>query len=494
MNKRDKIFKDLLDHYNVDYSKINLFYFSFALRTIIKNAKVSDDDGQFYFNFSIKEDSILDKTKRINNKHRTYRSIIIEEFINCKLIKLHMSARYGVSKCGNRDNKHLAEVYRLNKSVLCTLEDMKNKKDVIGIDKSFNIIDESIINELYNKDMEKKTRLQMEAELCDTLKRTKIEIPKDLRDKFYNIIDAPKIAYYNYETPTTTVSTKTGRIFHPMANLQKLYRQYMTMQVNGRKFPLKCVDLKSSQPLLLTSVINDEKYADIVKNQDIYDWLVEMASKTTYTFKNGDKTIEECIEIEKAQHDKTLSGSYKSPLTRDGMKVQFMRFVGSNKKLMIIDQILEQHLPEFYTSVTELKKKLDSDNYIKDENGDYLKESRIITKKDGKTYTKKIKVYKQPHEKVYLTTILQQIESDIFIGVWEQFSDMSIPLHDCLYFPYDASGRKIKNIEPKILKALADKFEEYGIDGYDLVCEIEAGKYPPIDYRAIMADHDKDGW
>lgn len=470
--KRDLIFKKLFDKFDVDYDKLSLLEFSYALRYLFKYARINED-GEYVSNFFIsKENKILNHWK---GKER-YRSIIISELENKKMIKKIHGNMFG------ENNIHKCEQFRINKSVYAEFDSLTTKQKglILGIDENFNIIDDDIMAEIIEKArlLSEKTRADMELELVETLKQTKIVIPKELKQSFFNFVDAPKIAWYNHDAPSTSISAKCGRIFHPMTQLDKRYRKFMTMMVNGRRFPLKCIDLKSSQPLLLTTIIEDEAYENIVKNSDIYDFLVEKAHETVYTFKKGKKvrnrTFEECMDVEERMFNMTYCDcKYKRPDTRDGMKIQFMRFVGSNRRLMIIDQILEQHLPEFYAKCVAKKKELDNANFIVDENGEYVREERTVKMRNGKGYVKNVKVYKSKNEKVYLTTILQQIESDIFISVWEKYSDMSIPLHDSIYFPYDESGRKIKNMEKPIMKALIAKFEEYGIDGYDLVGKIE---------------------
>ncbi len=487
--KRDENIKQILDHYGVDYSDLGLITYSYALRHIFKYVYYNDMDSQFYFNFSInKNDKMLSREKRIDGKSKRYRTIILSEFTRCGMITLHRGAMWGYNINTYSDNKHMAEEYRLNKSVYSYYNTLTNKTKELftGVTDKFAIVDEETLKQININaaEMMKKTRDEMEFELIDTLNNTLIVIPKDKTKLYYNLVDAPKIAWYNHDAPDTTISAKTGRIFHPMASLGKQYRQYMTLKVNGRKFPLKCVDLKSSQPLLLTSIIDDEQYKNIVINDDIYDWLVSKVRDTQYVSKNNGRvrTLEEVINLEAFLHKKMHRGKYKSPLTRDGMKVQFMRFVGSNRRLPIIDSILEQHLPEFYAKVQKLKKELNEANFVKDKQGEYARKELIIKKKDGSEYKKYVKVYKDRCDKIFLTTLLQQIESDIFISTWEEYSDMTIPLHDCLYFPFDHTNKRIKNIEPKIIKSLEAKFAEYGITGYQLVCDIEAGKY---DHRAL---------
>lgn len=491
MSNRDKLIKSILDHYNVDYNTISLGVYTYAIRYIMKYAQHNEDDKQYYFNFSVKNDRILGKRKKTIDSNKNYRTIILDELQRCRMIKLHRKSMFGVNNTTYMDNKHMAEEYRLNKSVYAYISDLTNKQKslVIGIDENFKIIDEELLKKI-NEDMaelSKKTRLEMENELCETLKHTEIVIPKEKKAMYFNLIDAPKIGWYNYETPDTTVSSKTGRIFHPMANLRKVYRQYMTLKVNGRKFPLKCIDLKSSQPLLLTTMTKCEKYKDIVINNDIYDWLVDKAKDTVYVSSNGKKrNLTSVIKLEEFLYKK-IGRKYVSPLTREGMKVQFMRFVGSNRRLPIIDAILEQHLPEFYTEIVAQKKELNEGNYLKDEEGEYIRKALEVKKKDGTTYVKNIKVYKDRCDKNYITTVLQQIESDIFISVWEDYSDMTIPLHDCLYFPYDHTNKRIKNMEPKIIKSLEAKFNEFGITGYQLVCQLEAGKYDDMCHTNVLA-------
>lgn len=484
MNKREKLFHDLFTEYNVDYDLINFHVFAYALRLIIKYSK-EEEDGQYYFNFHITDnDTVLNNRKRVNNQQRHYRAIIIEELIRSGMVKKVKSAMYGRNYTTQGDNIPMCELFRLNSSVYYKYLSLKEKDklNIMGLTKDFEFEQDDIFKKKI-ENMKKEMEISFDEKVEVLKTNLKENISFDLTTSVKTeLLKTPyhvtRIAEWKAGNINCTISEKTGRYTHTFATLPRKVRSITQMKMKGRYFPLKCIDLKSSQPLLLTTLINDPQYSNIVKNEDIYDYLISKLEETTYIFGEGkrkrERTLDQVILMEKRQF-KIYCGfdGYKDPRTRDGMKAQFMRFVASNRKLPLIDNIICQHLPNFYEQVQTLKTRLNANNYITDNEGNYITEEKLISCKNGKEYTKNVKIYKDKKEKVFITTLLQKIESDIFIKTWEEFYDCTIPLHDSIYFPYDASGKKIKNYETKIMKSLQAKFEALGIDGFNLTCKLE---------------------
>ena len=117
---------------------------------------------------------------------------------------------------------------------------------------------------------------------------------------------------------------------------------------------------------------------------------------------------------------------YKDITTRNGMKVEMYKYLFSSRRnTTIVDHIFNQFLPSFSEEVYKIK--------ISD---------------------------------ITLATQLQKKEVEIFIPIWEQFANDTLPLHDGIYYPI---GDNVPNWSRKITKALEARLKYLGYKNYKLI-------------------------
>lgn len=191
-------------------------------------------------------------------------------------------------------------------------------------------------------------------------------------ERFLSIVRDIELMYYKSKIIVTT-DERTGRIFSTFNLIKKELREFCTY--NGEK--LESLDLKSSQPYLLASLLlkenpnNEEvkRFYKLITEKDLYDWLLELWGGFEYRDYDEQRTIA-----------KKMFFSYL--------------YKNSNKGVNTVQELIKRHFPEIYNILTERRKK--------DE----------------------------------LWASLQKIEADIFIKVGNQFVERGcLSVHDSLYFP-----------------------------------------------------------
>jgi len=253
------------------------------------------------------------------------------------------------------------------------------------IDKEFELIFCEISEKTYNI-IYKYSKIPEDPILLkhyNTIKSLEIDMNKAIsfakqfsNEKFLRVV-RDIITIHNKENIIVTEDERTGRIFTSFNLMKKELREFCLYQGE----PLDSLDLKSSQPYLLSSLLLQEypnnkevqRFYELVTDSDLYDWLIENWGFT---------------DIFSYDESRTLA-----------KKLFFNYLYKKNQGTNSAQQLISKEFPEVY----EL-----------------------------------IKI-KKSTEEIWLS--LQKLEASIFIPVCNEFVENGcLSVHDSLYFPKEFRG------------------------------------------------------
>ena len=234
----------------------------------------------------------------------------------------------------------------------------------------------------------------------------------DIKSNRFNVYKRMMI---NFEDKNIFVKEDetTGRIFTNFNLCKRELRDFCyIIDEDGTKSRLMSVDLKSSQPFLLASLLlqehpenkNVKEFYRIITEEDIYDYF-----KTRFIEHNGSNTI-------------FVNRKLISIYTRDDVKIEFLKVLFKNNRGNVaLENIFKEDFPDVLEFIRILKR----------------------TKSNE------------------LAILLQIKESKIFIEVFKNLCQLSIDsltVHDSLYF---------KEVDIKIiLDVLNSKMEQLGYKNF----------------------------
>jgi len=223
--------------------------------------------------------------------------------------------------------------------------------------------------------------------------------------------------------------SNNGRIYSPFILAKSELRPYVYYEKYGRKTYFDILDMDSAQPTLLSNALKHvkSKYHNIIKNEDIYTYLIDKLKET-----ETETEYYDTVQVE-SRENKYITTKYPiETLTRDKVKVLFYkslfsRFTSRNS----INALLKKLFPEIVLASKQLTKDL----RVKDN----------LNKKvsDGSIFS----------------TYLQTLESDLFNEVSKRAvaeNIVVIPLYDGLaYLPQQAE--ELNGIIKDVFKTLTYK-------------------------------------
>lgn len=227
----------------------------------------------------------------------------------------------------------------------------------------------------------------------------------------------------NYNNIFVIVGEKSKRVFTNFTCMKKELRQFCTL--NGKK--LMSVDMKSSVPYIFASTIlkdnQDNKeikeFFDIVTNRDIYKWVLDELSKVDKNVYTKQVEVTKEDEVTKKKY-KTFDKETITLLERADVKPEFMSFIYSGRRSSHgFYWLFKEKFPTVLNILNSYKKDM---------------ASKLMTE-----------------------------ESDIFIPVCRANKNISLSVHDSLYFTEED--------KEVIVKALDERLAKKGYFGYELTEE-----------------------
>lgn len=376
-----------------------------------------------------------------NGKKIYIGNYILNQFIFAKLIKLYKNY-------SNSESAPFCKIYEISDRLLYAisydLSDIFELNGLVLTKDTVRVINkDDLSKKIFSDKSDKETESEIVNDLLTILNKCVIDINEnnlthlEKGSQHRMICLANRVINFNYGEHFVSVSDKTGRVYTDFSQLDRETRKNVKMVIKDKKgkifySPLSSIDMKACQPYLLSYIFKDSEYSKVLKNEDIYLYLIEKLKEfnidelmdTIGYIKWHEETYGLCFDI---NNEPFIKENYKEIYSRNGMKLEFYRFLFSKNmnKMNVVDRLVERIFPDLH---------------------------------------KQIKTYKKGGNN--LAVELQKKESEIFINVWTKCKEYSIPLHDAIYYP--KNNERLKDYEKKVKNKLENRLNEMGYKDYTL--------------------------